>query len=102
MPKGTVNRTPRGKEVVWLTIRVVSPESKFSENFGFMCGLLGDNAPTILSSESNGATHVIQCQFDNAPSHRVGKDKIAGMLARFVKAGRISRAVLSTNEVVID
>jgi hypothetical protein len=101
MAKRTVNRTPRGKEVVRLTVRVVSAESNFSDNFRFMTGMLGDHAPDILSTQSNGTTHVIECQFNNAPSHRLGKDKIAGMLSRFLKAKRITRASLSTNEVTI-
>ena len=97
----TINRTPRGKEVVNLTIRVVSSENNFGENFVFMTGMLGDDAPDILSIHSNGDNHIIQVQFNNAPSHRIGKPKLAAMLSRFLKAKRLSRATLSTNEVVI-
>jgi hypothetical protein len=99
MPK--INRTPRGKETVYLTIHVVSSENKFADNFVFMTGMLGDDAPDILTIKTEGNDHIIQVMFNNGPSHRVGKDKIAGMLSRFLKAKRISKATLSTNQVVI-
>lgn len=99
MPK--TNRTPRGKETVYLTIRVTSHESSFGENFVFMTGMLGDDAPDILSIETDGDQHVIQVQFNNGPSHRMGKEKLGGMLSRFLKAKRITKATLSTNEVTI-
>jgi hypothetical protein len=99
MPK--INRTPRGKETVYLTIHVVSSENNFGENFVFMTGMLGDDAPDILSIESDNDLHIIQVQFNNGPSHRLGKEKLAGMLGRFLKAKRISKATLSTNQVVI-
>jgi len=91
----------RGPEVTYLTVRVWTQDESFGNNVDFIMGLLSDNAPEVDSVERHGEMHVVVCKFENGSAHRVGKVKLGSILDKFVKAKRIKKALLSTNEVSI-